>query len=251
MMLMIDAPTKEVLVSWSGGKDSCLALYELQQSAEYKIAALLTTITADYDRISMHGVRRELLEAQAASLGIPLHPVLISKGAANEEYETKLIEACSQYRASQDRSHAENGGAQDFASRANENQSLIDTIVFGDLFLADIRSYRDQFLARHNLRGLYPVWLRDTTEFIKEFIALGFKAIVTCTDAKILGSDFAGRVIDEEFLSALPPQVDPCGENGEFHTFVFDGPNFKQQIAFSKGEVVQRDGFWFCDLLSD
>ena len=220
------------------------ALYEIQQSSAYKVAALLTTITADYDRISMHGVRRELLEAQAASLGIPLHPVLISKGASNEEYETKFIEACSQYRASQDRSlqdrsRAENDGAEDAAS----------TIVFGDLFLADIRSYRDQFLARHNLRGLYPVWLRDTTEFIKEFLALGFKAIVTCTDAKVLGPDFAGRIIDEEFLASLPPGVDPCGENGEFHTFVFNGPNFKQKIAFSKGVTVQRDGFWFCDLL--
>jgi len=223
MVLMINVPAQDILVSWSGGKDSCLALYEIQQSAAYKVAALLTTITADYDRISMHGVRRELLEAQAASLGIPLHQVLISKGATNEEYETKFIESCSQY----------------------------DSIVFGDLFLADIRNYRDQFLARHNLRGLYPVWLRDTREFIKEFIALGFKAIVTCTDAKILGPEYAGRIIDESFLAALPSGVDPCGENGEFHTFAFDGPNFKQPIAFSKGEVVQREGFWFCDLLPE
>jgi uncharacterized protein (TIGR00290 family) len=217
---------------------------------------------------------------------------LISKGATNEEYETKFIEACSEYRNPQARAHlprsrVKNDGAEGATAGAIENQShfltegergnlenlversnperivepdnlegvvesaVPDTIVFGDLFLADIRNYRDQFLARHNLRGLYPVWLRDTTEFIKEFIALGFKAIVTCTDAKILGSDFAGRVIDEAFLAALPPQVDPCGENGEFHTFVFDGPNFKRPVAFSKGEIVQRDGFWFCDLLPE
>jgi len=223
-----DKRSKQVLVSWSGGKDSCLALHEIQQSHEYKVAALLTTITEEYDRVSMHGVRRELLEAQAAQLGIPLHPVLISKGASNEEYETKFIDACSEYR-----------------------DRVIDSVVFGDLFLEDIRRYRDEFLARHNLRGMYPVWLRDTTELVRQFMALGFKAIATCTDAKVLGPAFAGRIIDEAFLSALPPQVDPCGENGEFHTFVFDGPNFKQRIAFSKGETVQRDGFWFCDLLPE
>jgi len=223
-----DKSSKEVLVSWSGGKDSCLALYEIQQSREYKVAALLTTITEDYDRVSMHGVRRELLEAQAAYLGITLHPVLISKGASNEEYETKFIEACFEYR-----------------------DRAIDSVVFGDLFLEDIRRYRDEFLARHNLRGVYPVWLRDTTEFLNEFIALGFKAIVTCTNAKVLGPAFAGRIIDKAFLSDLPPEVDPCGENGEFHTFVFDGPNFKQRIAFSKGEIELRDEFWFCDLLPE
>jgi uncharacterized protein (TIGR00290 family) len=223
-----DKRSKQVLVSWSGGKDSCLALHEIQQSDEYKVAALLTTITEEYDRVSMHGVRRELLEAQATQLGIPLHPVLISKGASNDEYEAKFIDACSEYR-----------------------DRVIDSVVFGDLFLEDVRRYRDEFLARHNLRGMYPVWLRDTTELVRQFIELGFKAIVTCTDAKVLGPAFAGRIIDEAFLSALPSQVDPCGENGEFHTFVFDGPNFKQRIAFSKGETVQRDGFWFCDLLPE
>jgi diphthamide synthase (EF-2-diphthine--ammonia ligase) len=123
--------------------------------------------------------------------------------------------------------------------------------VFGDLFLEDVRNYRDAFLARHSFRGLYPVWLRDTSSFVNEFIALGFKAIVTCTNAKVLGPAFAGRLIDEAFLSELPHEVDPCGENGEFHTFVYDGPNFKQPVAFSKGEVVERDGFCFCDLLAE
>ena len=213
-------------MSWSGGKDSCLALYEIQQGQQYKVAALLTTITTDYDRISMHGVRRELLEAQAASLGIPLHPVGISKGASNSEYELRFIEACADYPS-------------------------IDSIVFGDLFLEDVKQYRDNFLARNDLRGLYPVWLRDTSEFVKRFMALGFKAIVTCTNANVLGPTFVGRLVDEAFLSDLPPQVDPCGERGEFHTFVVDGPNFKQPVAFSKGEIVEREGFWFCDILPD
>jgi uncharacterized protein (TIGR00290 family) len=217
---------QSALMSWSGGKDSCLALYEIQKSSDYRVAALLTTVTRDYDRISMHGVRRVLLEKQAASLGLTLHQVLISKGATNEEYETNLIEAVSVYR----------------------NQG-IDSIVFGDLFLEDIKTYRDQFLARHSLRGIYPVWMRDTTGFIKEFIELGFKAVVTCVDSRALDQSFAGRIIDYDFLASLPVDVDPCGENGEFHTFVFDGPNFARPVDFSAGETVSRDGFWFCDLL--
>jgi uncharacterized protein (TIGR00290 family) len=217
---------KKVLMSWSGGKDSCLALYEIQNTGEQPIAALLTTVTRDYDRISMHGVRRVLLEKQAASLGLPLHQILISKGATNEEYETRLIEAVSTYR-----------------------DEGIDSIVFGDLFLEDIKTYRDQFLARHDLLGIYPVWMRDTTEFIKEFIELGFRAVLTCVDSKALDESFAGRVIDHDFLASLPANVDPCGENGEFHTFVFDGPNFAQPVDLYVGETVSRDGFWFCDLL--
>jgi uncharacterized protein (TIGR00290 family) len=183
-------------------------------------------VTRDYDRISMHGVRRVLLEKQAASLGLPLHEVLISKGATNEEYETNLIEAVSAYR----------------------NQG-IDSIVFGDLFLEDIKTYRDQFLARHGWRGIYPVWMRNTTEFLREFIELGFKAVLTCVDSKALDQSFAGRVIDHDFLASLPANVDPCGENGEFHTFVFDGPNFARPVDLSVGETLSRDGFWFCDLL--
>ena len=217
---------KQVLMSWSGGKDSCLALYEVQQSQEYQVAALLTTITKDYDRISMHGVRCELLQEQVAALGLSLHRILITKGATNEEYERKFLDACAGY--------VDKG---------------IDSIIFGDLFLEDIKKYRDEFLARHNLRGIYPVWLSNTTTFINKFIALGFKAIITCVDAKVLDPAFAGRTIDEGFVSSLPSQVDPCGENGEFHTFVFDGPNFKHPVTFSKGDIVERDGYWFCDLL--
>ena len=217
---------KNVLMSWSGGKDSCLALYEIQKSTDYRVAALLTTVTRDYGRISMHGVRRVLLEKQAHSLGLPLHQVLITKGASNQEYETNLIEVVSAYR-----------------------DQRIDSIVFGDLFLEDIKTYRDQFLARHDLLGIYPVWKRDTTEFIHEFIELGFKAVLTCVDSKALDQSFAGRIIDHDFLASLPAKVDPCGENGEFHTFVYDGPNFARPVEFSVGETVSRDGFWFCDLV--
>lgn len=215
-----------VLMSWSGGKDSCVALHELRRSPNYRVAALLTTVTRDYDRISMHGVRRVLLERQAASLGLPLHEVFITKDATNQEYEAKMGEALALYR--------ERG---------------VGRVAFGDLFLEDIRAYREQFLTRHRMKGLYPVWRRDTTEFIREFIGLGFKAVVTCVDGKVLDSSFAGMMIDEDFLSALPPHVDPCGENGEFHTFVFDGPIFKEAVRLSVGEKVARDSFWFCDLL--
>jgi uncharacterized protein (TIGR00290 family) len=216
-----------VLMSWSGGKDSCVALREIQ-SAQIRVAALLTTITRDYDRISMHGVRRELLETQARSLGLPLHQVLISKDATNEEYEAKMGEAFSQYRG-----------------------KGIDSIVFGDLFLEEIRAYREQFLARHHMRGLFPVWKRDTSAFIRQFLELGFRAVVTCVDSKVLDQSFAGRLIDKSFLSSLHAGIDPCGENGEFHSFVFDGPIFTAPIKFSLGDTVLRESFWFRDLLPE
>lgn len=219
---------KDVLISWSGGKDSCMALYEIQRSHQYRPPALVTTITTDYDRVSMHGVRRVLLEKQAAALGLPLHKVHISKDASNQEYETQLIEAVYEYR---------NRG--------------INSIVFGDLFLEDIKNYRDQFLSRHDLNGIYPVWLRDTSQFIREFVELGFNAITTCVNNEVLDQSFVGKLIDEDFLSALPSNVDPCGENGEFHTFVYDGPNFRTPIKFSTGEKVQRGSFWFCDLVPE
>jgi len=217
-----------VLMSWSGGKDSCFALYEIQRAESYRVAALLTTVTKDYDRISMHGVRRVLLEKQATSLGLPLHQVLISKDATNEEYEAKMVEAFSAYRG-----------------------KGIDSIVFGDLFLEDIKAYREQFLRQHDMRGLFPVWKRDTSLFIRQFLDLGFRAIVTCVDSRILDRSFAGRLIDESFLSSLPAGVDPCGENGEFHSFVVDGPNFTEPVKVSLGETVLRESFWFCDLLPE
>lgn len=213
-------------MSWSGGKDSCLALYELLQSREYEVAALLTTVTRDYDRVSMHGVRRVLLERQAESLGLTLRQVPIPVGASNEEYEREMAAAFSEYR--------ERG---------------VEEVVFGDLFLEDVRAYREQFLARHKMRGLYPVWMRDTGEFVREFIALGFRAVVTCVNSEALDGSFAGRLIDEEFIASLPAGVDPCGERGEFHSFVFAGPSFKDEVGFTVGERVFRDSFWFCDLV--
>ena len=217
---------KPVLMSWSGGKDSCLALYEIQKSSNYRVAALLTTITREYDRISMHGVRRVLLERQAASLGLPLHQVLISKGANNEEYEMEMAQAFSE--------HQQNG---------------IDSVVFGDLFLEEIRAYRDQFLTKYRMKGLYPIWRRNTTDLLKEFIELGFKAVLSCVDSKTLDKSFAGKTVDEDFLCSLSAIVDPSGENGEFHTFVYDGPSFAHPVKFAIGETVLRDDFWFCDLV--
>jgi uncharacterized protein (TIGR00290 family) len=214
-----------VLMSWSGGKDSCVALHELQRSDRYEIAALLTTVTRDYDRISMHGVRRELLARQAEALGVPLHEVFIPAGASNEDYEAAMAEALGVHRA-----------------------RGVDTVAFGDLFLEDIRAYRDRMMAQNQMSALYPVWARDTRAFIGDFIEAGFKAVIVCVDLAVLDSSFAGRAIDAELLSALPAGVDPCGENGEFHTFVFDGPNFSLPVDISLGERVTRGSFCFCDL---
>ena len=218
--------SQAVLLSWSGGKDSCLALWELQKTPNIRVAALLTTVTRDFDRVSMHGVRRVLLERQAASLGVPLHQILISRSATNQEYGTKMGEAFSGYR-----------------------ELGVDLVAFGDLFLEDVRAYRQRLLARHDMVGLYPLWGKDTATLIREFIRQGFKTAVVCVDPAQLDPSFVGRVIDEEFLAELPARVDPCGENGEFHTFVFDGPMFQNAVAFSFGEIVCRDSFWFCDLL--
>jgi uncharacterized protein (TIGR00290 family) len=220
------AQEQAVLVSWSGGKDSCVALHEVQKTPNIRIEALLTTVTRDFDRISMHGVRRELLERQAECLGLPLQEIFIAKGAGNDEYEQRIEETLATYR---DRD--------------------ISVVVFGDLFLRDIRSYRERLLARLNMTGSFPVWGRDTAQFIREFIGLGFKAVIVCVDPAQLDPSFCGRLIDEDFLAALPPSADPCGENGEFHTFVYDGPNFSKPVNFCIGEIVCRDSFWYCDLV--
>jgi uncharacterized protein (TIGR00290 family) len=217
---------KQVLLSWSGGKDSCLALRELLNAGDVHVEALLTTVTRDFDRISMHGVRCVLLERQAASLGVPLRQIQISKGADNDQYEAAMGIVFDEYRA-----------------------RGVDTVAFGDLFLEEIRAYRGRLLARHNMSGIYPVWGRDTHTLIREFLALGFKTAVVCVDPNKLDPSFAGRIIDDRFLADLPPGVDPCGENGEFHTFVFDGPIFNEPVRFSFGEVVCRDSFWFADLI--
>jgi uncharacterized protein (TIGR00290 family) len=215
-----------VLMSWSGGKDSSMALEEIRRERE--VAALVTTITRDYDRISMHGVRAALLERQAESLSLPLHKVFISKGATNDEYEARTIEAFESYKA-----------------------QGIGAVAFGDLFLEDIRAYREKLLGKLGMKGLYPIWGRNTDALIRDFLARGFKTAVVCVDPAKLPGSFCGRVIDEAFLAELPGNVDPCGENGEFHTFVFDGPGFREPIRFAFGERVLRDGFWFADLVPE
>jgi uncharacterized protein (TIGR00290 family) len=216
-----------VLVSWSGGKDSALALNEILKSGIYRVVALLTTVTQDYDRISMHGVRRVLLEQQAASLGFPLEKVLIPKNASNEDYEANMERALAKYRA-----------------------QGVASVVFGDIFLEDLRKYREDKLASVGMKGIFPLWMRDTKELAKSLFSLGFKAITTCVDTNVLGKEFGGRAIDEQFLVDLPAFVDPCGENGEFHSFVFDGPIFNDAVRFSVGEKVLRDKrFYFCDLV--
>ena len=218
---------EKVLFSWSGGKDSAMALYELQRARSYEISALLTVVTEDYDRISMHGVRRVLLERQADSLGYPLEEIFISKNASNEEYESKMRDVLVKYR-----------------------EAGVSSVVFGDVLLEDVRRYREDNLAKVGMRGIFPLWKRDTTELANTFINLGFKAIITCVDSKVLGKRFVGRVYDKQFLRELPPHVDPCGENGEFHSFVYDGPIFRRKISFAIGDIVLRDNrFYFCDLI--
>jgi uncharacterized protein (TIGR00290 family) len=219
---------KPLLVSWSGGKDSCFALHEIRKISTFQVKALLTTITSDYDRISMHGVRRILLEQQASSLGLELRQILISKDAGNEEYESNLSKALMDYR-----------------------ESGVNLVAFGDLFLEDVRAYRERLLAKNDMEGVFPLWRRDTSDLIREFIDLGYQSIVTCVNAKLLDESFAGRIIDYSFLQSLPTNVDPCGENGEYHSFVFDGPIFRQPVRFSGGARVLRDSFWFFDLVPE
>jgi uncharacterized protein (TIGR00290 family) len=217
---------KEVLLSWSGGKDSSLALYNAQKLG-YEIRALITTITRDYDRISMHGVRRVLLEKQAKSLGIPLEEVFIWDGIKNEDYESIMEKVMRKYK---------NLG--------------ISSVIFGDIFLEDVRNYRERNLAKIGMSGIFPIWGKDTRELAREFIELGFKAVITAVDGNVLDGKFVGREYNKDFLEALPKNVDPCGENGEFHTFVYDGPIFKERVEFEKGEIVLRNNrFYFCDLV--
>lgn len=221
--------SEPVIVAWSGGKDCTLALRELQEDGRHTVAALLTTVTSEYDRISMHGVRRELLRAQAVALGLPVREVEISPGADNGEYERAMDDALSSIRA---------------------GTPGIGGVVFGDLFLEDIRAYRESMLARAELRGIFPLWGRDTRKLAGEFTALSFRAVVVCVDSTMLDSSFAGREYDAAFIRDLPAGVDPCGENGEFHTFVYDGPLFAHPVAHERGEVVVRDErFVYADLM--
>jgi uncharacterized protein (TIGR00290 family) len=215
-----------LVVSWSGGKDSARALYEILQGDEFEVLALLTTVTDVYDQVSMHGVPRVLLEAQAASLRLPLEIMRIRKGAPNTEYESTLLDTLSRY-----------------------DKRGVRRVVFGDLFLEDIRQYRQSVLSRIGMTGLYPLWQRDTAQLAQQLISLGFRVVVTCVDPRALPESFAGRELDADFLRSLPPGVDRSGENGEFHTFVFDGPIFSEPVRFETGKVEFRDSFCFCTLI--
>jgi len=218
---------EKVLVSWSGGKDSAMALHEILESQQYQVAALLTTVTAEYDRISMHGVRCSLLERQAWSLGLPLDKVLISKESPNEEYETRMAQTLMKHMA-----------------------SGVTSVVFGDIFLEDLRKYREKNLAILGMKAVFPLWKRDTGQLMQSFIALGFKAITVCIDTQALDGQFAGRIINRQFMIDLPKTADICGENGEYHSFVYDGPIFKRSIPYKVGETVLRDDrFYYCDLM--
>ncbi len=213
-------------LSWSGGKDSALTLWTLRRQG-VEPEALITTVTDAYDRISMHGVRRELLQRQANAVDIPLVAVRIPPACINDIYEQRMAEA--------------------FASPP---LSDVEAVAFGDLYLEDVRAYREERLTANGRRGLFPLWGRDTGALAREFIAAGFQARIVCLDPRALDASFAGRAYDEQLLADLPASVDPCGENGEFHTFVHAGPIFTEPVACETGEVVQREGFVFCDLIS-
>jgi len=219
--------TKPLVVSWSGGKDSTLALNEILNNTDYEVHSLITTVTEGYNRISIHGVRNELLEKQVQSIGLPLHKVSIPKDSKNEQYESALKKVLLKFK--------------------NEG---INEIVFGDIFLEDVKKYRDELLNKLDMKGVYPIWKKDSKELARKFIELGFKAVTTCVDSQQIDKKFVGREYDSEFLNDLPNSADHCGENGEFHTFVYDGPLFDKKIYFTKGEIVFRDDrFYYCDLI--
>jgi uncharacterized protein (TIGR00290 family) len=217
---------QRVLVAWSGGKDSAMALHELRKAPDIEVVGLLTTVTEGYDRISMHGVRRVLLERQAESSGLALSIVHIPPDCSNQVYESRMREELERFQG-----------------------DGVGAVAFGDLFLEEIRLYRETNVAKIGMRSIFPLWGKDTRELAREFLAFGFKGVVVCVDTQQIPASFAGRLIDDDFLSDLPPGADPCGENGEFHTFVFDGPIFKKPIASERGQIVARGQFTYCDLV--
>jgi uncharacterized protein (TIGR00290 family) len=214
------------LLSWSSGKDSAHTLHVLRERGEVEVVGLLTTVNAAVDRVAMHAVRRALLEEQAAAVGLPLHAVAIPSPCPNDVYESAMAQALA---------------------RARERG--VDAVAFGDLFLTDVRRYREQRMAGTGMTPLFPLWGRPTRELALEMLAGGLRARITCLDPRTLPAELAGREYDRELLAALPPGVDPCGENGEFHTFAWDGPAFARPVPVRGGELVERDGFVFADLL--
>ena len=217
---------KKALMSWSSGKDSAWALYQLQQNPEIDLVGLFCTVNKAFDRVAMHGVRVELLQKQAESIGLPLEIIEIPYPCSNEEYE-KIM-----------------GG---FVERAKNNQ--IEYFAFGDLFLEDIRKYREDKLKDSGIKPVFPIWGVPTDKLAREMIRSGLRTMITCIDPKQTPKEFAGREFDAHFLDSLPETIDPCGENGEFHSFVFDGPMFKEPIEIVLGDIVHRDDFVFADIL--
>jgi len=241
---------EKVVFCWSGGKDSALALHRVLADGRYEVVTLLTTCNEHFRRVSMHGVRLELLDAQAAAVGLPLEKVFVSQRSSNEEYEQRMGQRMRAL------------GAQG-----------VTGCVFGDIFLEDLRKWRESNLARIGLSGIFPIWKVDSRELIREFISLGFGSVICCVNDAWLGETSVGRTLDEEFVSSLPAEVDPCGENGEYHSFAFAGPIFRRPVRYSVGEKIYRPieethpssgppagpcplpaarrtrGFWFCDLL--
>ena len=216
-------------MSWSGGKDSAIALDELMKTGDYDVVSLMTTVSEEYRRISHHGVREALLDEQARAIGVPLEKVYLPSGepggCTNDVYEAIMSRVMAHYKA-----------------------RGVETVAFGDLFLEDLRAWREANLAKADMRGIFPIWKRNTTKVAHEVIQLGYKAYLSCVEPKV-GSGFVGRLYDEEFLQVLPSEIDPCGENGEFHSFVFDGPIFKRAVSVRVGEIVTRDGRYYADLL--
>lgn len=240
---------ERVLFCWSGGKDSALALYRLLQDPQYEIVALLTTYNDEYQRVSMHGISLELSQAQARSIGLPLDKVFVSSSSGNEEYQQKMSERLLFYKA-----------------------QGVTTVAFGDIFLEDLRTWREQNLAQIGMRAMFPLWKNDTRALIEEFVRLGFASRICCVNDAYLDQTALGRDVDLAFIASLPADVDPCGENGEFHSFAYAGPIFKEPLHIATGQCVYRaieqthpgtsndicalpngrvtKGFWFCELLS-
>lgn len=238
---------KKAYFNWSSGKDSALALYKILQQKEYQVKKLITTINKDVKRVSMHGLNEKLLDKQVEALGIPSEKIYFPANLTMGLYNEKMKEVTSRCKS-----------------------EGLENAIFGDILLEDLREHRDEKLKGVGIKGVYPLWKRDTKEVLQEFLDLGFKTITVCVNAKVLGKEFVGRIIDEQFINDLPKNVDICGENGEFHTFCFDGPIFKNPIAFTIGEKVLKNytykaensctstntdtnkhydsSFWYCDL---
>jgi uncharacterized protein (TIGR00290 family) len=245
-MIKDEMTKQKAIFNWSGGKDSSFALFKALQSGEYDISYLLTTVSTGYKRIIQHGVREELLDMQADSIGIPLYKLFLPENPDMEIYNSLIREILIKFK-----------------------QENIHTGIFGDIFLEDLRKYREEKLAEVGVNAVFPIWKYPTMDLIKDFIKLGFKAVVVCANENVLDAGFAGREIDMDFIKDLPANVDPCGENGEFHSFVYDGPIFKKSINFRKGEIIKKTYspsdndkrknedskrvpetvFWYCDLI--